>query len=59
MSNSVKDKLITVTGILVYLSFAIYVVYLFKIYNSSPESYTDVILSLKPVAVFMGNIHYC
>ena len=56
MSNSIKDKLITVTGILVYLSFAIYVVYLFKIYNSSPESYTDVILSLKPVAVFMGVI---
>lgn len=53
MSDSVKEKIIMVTGILVYISFAIYIVYLFKIYNSSPESYMDVISSLKPIAGFM------
>ena len=56
MSDSIKEKSILVTGILVYLSFAIYVAYLFKIGNSSPASYLDIINALRPIAAFMSVI---
>ncbi|MCR5215164.1 MAG: hypothetical protein K6E10_12180 [Eubacterium sp.] len=53
MSESVKEKVIMVTGVLVYVFFAIYVAFLIKMGLSSPALYMDLINKVKPFTAFL------